>query len=70
VLVTSPIAGKRLRDAGFPAGAIVGAVRARDGVRRPEGDMVIEEGDILVVFALREVVRQVEQLFRVSVDFF
>jgi trk system potassium uptake protein TrkA len=70
VLVTSPIAGKRLREAGFPAGAIVGAVQGRNGLRRPEGDLVIEEGDILVVFALRDVVKNVEQLFRVSVDFF
>jgi trk system potassium uptake protein TrkA len=70
VLVTSPIAGKRLREAGFPSGAIVGAVLSRGVVRRPEGDLVIEEGDVLVVFALRDVVRNVEQLFRVSVDFF
>jgi trk system potassium uptake protein TrkA len=70
VLVTSPIAGKRLRDAAFPGGALVGAVLTRDGLRMPEGDLVIGEGDILVVFALREVVREVEQLFRVTVDYF
>jgi trk system potassium uptake protein len=70
VLVTSPIAGRRIRDAGFPTGAIVGAVMTRDGLKRPEGDLVINEGDVLVVFALRDAVKQVEQLFRVSVDFF
>jgi trk system potassium uptake protein TrkA len=31
---------------------------------------MIQEGDLIVVFALRDVVRAVEQLFRVSVDFF
>ena len=70
VLATSPIAGKRLRDAGFPAGSIVGAVLGRDGVQRPRGDLLIGEGDVLVVFALRDAVAKVEQLFRVSVDFF
>ncbi len=70
VLATSALAGKRLRDAGFPAGALVGAVLGRDGVRMPHGDLVVQEGDILVVFALRAVVGRVEQLFRVSVDFF
>ena len=70
VLATSPIAGKRLRDAGFPAGSIVGAVLGRDGVKRPSGDLVIGEGDVLVVFAMRDAVARVEQLFRVSVDFF
>ncbi len=70
VLATSPIAGERLRDASFPAGAIVGAVLTRDGVRMPHGDLVIGEGDILVVFALRDSVREVEQMFRVTVDYF
>lgn len=70
VLATSPIAGKRLRDADFPTGALVGAVLGRDGVRMPQGDLVMQEGDVLVVFALREVVGRVEQMFRVTVDFF
>lgn len=70
VMVTSPIAGKRLRDAGFPAGSIVGAVMTKDGLRMPEGDLVIAEGDQIVLFALRDAVREVEQLFRVSVDYF
>jgi trk system potassium uptake protein TrkA len=71
VLGTSPAAGKRLREVGFPQGAIVGAVLTQDGrLRMPEGDLVIHEGDVLVIFALRDVVRKVEQLFRVAVEFF
>lgn len=70
VLATSPIAGKRLREATFPSGARVGAVLGRDGVKMPHADLLINEGDLIVVFALRDVVRSVEQLFRVSVDFF
>jgi trk system potassium uptake protein TrkA len=70
VLATSPVANKRLRDAGFPRNAIVGAVMSGKTVKMPTGDLVIEEGDRVVVFALSEEVPQVEQLFRVSVDFF
>ncbi|MGG7565610.1 Trk system potassium transporter TrkA [Rhodovulum sp. DZ06] len=71
VLATSPIAGKRLRDASFPEEAVVGAVLRQNGtVEMPSGDLVIHEGDRVVVFSERRVVRQVEQLFRVSVEFF
>ena len=70
VMATSPIAGKRLRDAGFPHGSIVGAVLNGKEVRMPRGDLVIEVGDILVVFAVRDAVHQVESLFRVSMDYF
>lgn len=70
VLATSPIAGKPLRKAAFPEHAIVGAVLARDGVKMPTGDLVVHEGDRVVVFARHDVVKQVEQLFRVSVEFF
>ncbi|TVQ56164.1 MAG: Trk system potassium transporter TrkA [Rhodobacteraceae bacterium] len=70
VLATSPIAGKRLRDADFPVGATVGAVLGRDGLTMPTGDTVVREGDLLLVFALRDAMRRVEALFRVSIDFF
>ena len=60
-----------MRDAGFPENAVVGAVLGQGGkVKMPRGDTLIEEGDRVVVFARREVVRRVEQLFRVSVEFF
>ena len=70
VLSTSPVVGKPLRAAGFPEDAMVGAVLGRGGLKMPSGDLVIEEGDRVVVFVGRGAVRQVEQLFRVSVDFF
>ncbi len=70
VMATSPIAGRRLRDVNFPKGSIVGAI-LRDGVVvMPHGDTTIQVSDALVVFALRDSVRNVEQMFRVSMDFF
>ena len=70
VLSTSPIAGRRVRDANFPDGAVVGAMRKAGQVIIPRSDTVIEEGDVLIVFAMADQVPQVEQLFRVSIDFF
>ena len=70
VMATSPIAGKRIRDINFPAGSIVGAILASDGPVMPRGDTLVHVGDVLVVFALRDAVAEVEQMFRVSMDFF
>jgi trk system potassium uptake protein TrkA len=70
VMSTSPIAGKRLRDLNFPTGAIVGAVLRGDELTMPDGDTVIKVGDVLVVFAVFRAIKKVEQMFRVSMDFF
>ncbi|MEM8787529.1 MAG: Trk system potassium transporter TrkA [Pseudomonadota bacterium] len=70
VLDTSPIAGKQIREADWPEGALVGAVKKRNGLVLPRGNTVIEVGDTLTVFALRGDVAAVEQLFQVSIDFF
>lgn len=71
ILPTSPIAGKRVREIDFPKNAIIGAVLGPDReVHMPRGDLVARVGDSMVVFAMRPAVRQVEQMFRVSMDFF
>ncbi|APX88598.1 Trk system potassium transport protein TrkA [Brevirhabdus pacifica] len=70
VLSTSPIAGRMIREIDFPEGALVGAVRKGDKVIRPTATTKIEEGDIIVLFALTEDVPEVERLLQVSVDFF
>lgn len=70
VLSTSQIAGKKLKDAGFPEGALVGAVLSHGEIKLPHADLVIHEDDRVVVFALRDAVKDVERQFRVSVDFF
>ncbi len=70
ILSTSPVAGKKIREAGFPEGTVVGAVLSGKDVHLPHGDLVINPDDRVVVFALSNRVHDVEQLFRVSVDFF
>ncbi|WP_374635760.1 Trk system potassium transporter TrkA [Paracoccus sp. (in: a-proteobacteria)] len=70
VLSTSPIAGRPVRDIDFPEGALIGAVQKGGRVVKPVGDMRIEEGDIVVIFALASDVPEVERLLQVSIDFF
>jgi len=70
VLSTSPIAGQLVRDIAFPEGVLVGAVQKGSTVITPRGGTRIEEGDVIVVFAMSGDVPEVERLFQVSIDFF
>lgn len=70
VLSTSPIAGQTLRDIEWPEGALVGAVLKGDKVLRPMGGLRVEEGDVIVIFAMAKDVPEVERLLQVSIDFF
>jgi trk system potassium uptake protein len=50
---------------------LVGAVRKSTGkIVKPEGTTKIEEGDVIVLFAMAADVPEVERLFQVSIDFF
>lgn len=69
-LDTSPLVGRPLREIDLPSGIRIGAV-FRDGkVITPNGDLQIEPQDRIVIFAMANRVRQVEQMFRVSIEFF
>jgi trk system potassium uptake protein len=70
VLSTSPISGHAIRDIEFPEGMLVGAVLKGDKVVRPVGGTKIEEGDVVVIFAMAADVPEVERLLQVSIDFF
>ncbi|MEM9395380.1 MAG: Trk system potassium transporter TrkA [Pseudomonadota bacterium] len=70
VLSTSPLAGQLVRDIGFPEGVRVAALLKKGQVLRVSGSTRIEEGDVIVIFALSEDVAEVERLLQVSIDFF
>ena len=70
VLSTSPLAGQIVRDISFPEGVLVGAVLKGDKVLKPHGDLRMEDGDVILLFALTKDVAEVERLLQVSVDFF
>jgi trk system potassium uptake protein TrkA len=63
VVPEAAVAGKKVRDAGLPSGAIIAAIARGDQVVIPHGDTVFQPGDDVVVFALPKAIREVERLF-------
>ncbi len=70
VLSTSPMAGRYIRYIVFPEGVLVGAVMKGDKVLKPTGDLRLEEGNVIALFAMAKDVPEVERLLQVSIDFF
>jgi trk system potassium uptake protein TrkA len=54
----------------LPAGTIVGAVIRGEQVIIPRGETIIQVHDRVIMFALADVVKKVEKMFAVRVDFF
>ena len=48
----------------------IGAIVRGSQSIMPTGDTIVRAGDFVIVFALAASLRQVEQMFRVSIDFF
>lgn len=69
-LETSPLVGKPLRELDLPDGIRIGAIYRDDGVVVPDGATQIKAKDRVIIFVTAERVRQVEQMFRVSLEFF
>ena len=70
ILSPSSLAGRQIREIDFPEGVMVGAVEKDGKMVKPTGSTRIDEGDVIVVFALAADVPEVERLFQVSIDFF
>jgi trk system potassium uptake protein len=70
VLSTSPLAGRMVRDVEFPEGVLVGAIMKGEKVMKPAGDLRIDAGDVIAIFAMAKDVPEVERLLQVSIDFF
>lgn len=69
-LETSPLVGPYLRDLDLPEGMRIGAIYRDGQVLKPDGSLTINPKDRVVIFALADAVKQVEQMFRVSLEFF
>ena len=69
-LETSPLVGAYLRDLDLPDGMRIGAIYRNGTVLKPHGSVMINPKDRVVIFALASAVKQVEQMFRVSLEFF
>src|SRR3546814_2309515 len=69
-LETSPLVGRPFRDLELPDGIRIGAIYRDGAVIRPSGDTKIKAKDRVVLFSTAEAVRDVEQMFRVSIQYF
>ncbi|QRG05477.1 Trk system potassium transporter TrkA [Xanthobacter dioxanivorans] len=69
-LETSPLVGKPLRDLDLLEGLRIGAIVRGGQVLLPRGDTVVRAHDRVVLFALADRIKRVEQLFRVALEFF
>jgi trk system potassium uptake protein TrkA len=69
-LETSPLVGQSLRDLDLPDGMRIGAIYRDGTVLRPNGSLKIKAKDRVVIFVLERAVKKVEQMFRVSLEFF
>ncbi|GAA4114283.1 Trk system potassium transporter TrkA [Aminobacter aganoensis] len=69
-LETSPLVGTLLRDLELPDGMRIGAIYRDGKIVKPSGSVLIKPKDRVVIFALDKAVKQVEQMFRVSLEFF
>ena len=69
-LETSELVGKPLRDVKLPAGVLLGAI-VRDGeMICPKGSTIVQAKDRVVLFATSEVIRKVEKIFSVQLEYF
>jgi trk system potassium uptake protein len=69
-LETSPLVGKPLSELDLPEGIRIGAIYRDGKVVVPNGATQIIAKDRVVMFATADRVRQLEQMFRVSLEFF
>lgn len=69
-LDTSPLIGQPLREVSLLEGMRIGAIYRQGKVIIPRGDTQINAHDRIVIFVLADKVPQVEQMFRVSFEYF
>ena len=69
-LETSTLVGSPLRELALPSGVRIGAIYRSNEVIVPNGDTTIKAGDRVIIFATADRVKQVEHMFRVSLEFF
>ena len=70
VLETAPILTRPLRELNLTEGVRFGSILRDEKQILPTGDTELEIGDRVVLFVRTDYVREVEQMFRVSPDYF
>ncbi|MBT6035246.1 MAG: Trk system potassium transporter TrkA [Kordiimonadaceae bacterium] len=66
----SPLIGKPLREVKLPAGIIIGSIIHGDEIIVPKGGSIIKSGDTVIVFTRADMIKKVEELFSVRLEYF
>jgi len=69
-LETADIVGKPLRNISFPKGSLVTGIIRQDRVIIPSGDSIIEPGDRIIIFAVRDAIPKIEKILAVKLEYF
>jgi trk system potassium uptake protein TrkA len=69
-LETSPMIGKPLREVELPDGVRLGAIVRDDRIVIPGADTEVKPHDHVILIALRDQVKLIQHLFRVSLEYF
>ncbi|MDZ7824413.1 MAG: Trk system potassium transporter TrkA [Ahrensia sp.] len=69
-LETSPLVGKPLREQILSEDIRIGAIYRDGEVIKPNGSTIIKASDRVIIFAKTSAIKSVEQMFRVSLEFF
>lgn len=67
---TSPLVGKPLREVKLPTGIIIGSVIRGDEIIVPKGGTIIKSGDTVIVFTCADMIKKVEEIFSVRLEYF
>ena len=62
--------GAPLQDIQLPPGVMIGAIVRGGQVISPRGNTVVQNKDRVILFATADVVRKVEKLFSVRLEYF
>jgi len=67
---TSDLVGKPLSEIHLPGGIVVGAIVRENEVVLPRGDSIIQAHDRVIIFTVSDMVKTVEKMFSVQLEFF
>ena len=70
LLETSSLAGRSIRECGFPAGVLIGAIVREGAVHIPRAGTSLRAGDRIVMFVAAKAIKHVERLFSVRLEYF
>ena len=69
-LETSDITNRPLKKISVPKGALLVCIVRHGEIIIPSGDSVVEPGDRIILFAVKQAVKKLEKLLTVKLDFF